>query len=129
MKARGLFQETSTDMSKAYQITLGTSWARFVRDPPADVELLGVISCGSQIGALGLRADGSFVQINGDWVTPMNASRVRRALGPHRLPQAGAVDYPVVPAPAPATPVQVTVRKRRTIVMPTPGATSQMTSV
>jgi hypothetical protein len=109
-------------MTKQYQITLGKDWTRFVHRTPADVELLGVIARGAQVGALGRRADGSYVQINGDWVTPLNTSRVRHTLGHRRVPP-----LPVhrqakpLPAPAPATPVQVTVRKRRTVTLPTLG--------
>jgi hypothetical protein len=107
-----------TDMNKGYQITLGKDWARFVHRRLADVELLGVVTCGAQIGALGQLADGRFVQINGDWVTPLNASRVRRTLGLLRRHQAQPMHHQVARAPAPTTPVEVTVRKRRTVVMP-----------
>jgi hypothetical protein len=132
--ARRLGEEISTSMTKQYQITLGTGWRRFVHDAPADMQMRGVIVSGAQIGALAMQADGSFVQLNGDWATPLNASRVRHALGQRPPPQAAPwsqVAPARTPPTAPATPVQVTVtvRKRRTIVMPTPGATSQMTSV
>jgi len=111
-------------MSKPYYITLGLDWKRFVRVPPADLELLGIIACGAQIGALAMRVDHSFVQLNGDWVTPLKSGRVLRVLGNRLPPQLMFPNRQV--APVPVAPVQVIVRKRRTVVLPMAGATSEM---
>jgi hypothetical protein len=112
-------------MSKAYRITLGMGWKRFVRPPLADLELLGIIACGAQVGALGMRAGHSFIQLNGDRVTPLKARRVLHVLG-GCLPQVMFPHRQV--SPVAAVPVQVTVRKRRTMVIPMAGATSQMSA-
>lgn len=65
-------------------------------------EYLGVIQRGMQVGALALKPDGSYVQVNGSFVQPLNHADVERALtkkaaGPHRQRDVCAeVSAPVV---------------------------------
>jgi len=80
---------------------------RFLPRLASDCQVIGVVQRGWTIGALVWRTDGSYAQVNGDIVQPLNASSVehelrriaggRRALGP-----------------APAAPV-ITVRRRRKV--------------
>jgi hypothetical protein len=120
------------------RITLGRSWQQFVPNPEPGTELLGTLSRGAQVGALARLADGRYVQINGDWVTPLNSARIEHALRSARLlPGASAarsVGRPMEstpeeagPAAAPAAaPVTVHVRKRRAAQLP--GAGSEPTA-
>lgn len=52
-------------------------------------EYLGVIQRGMQVGALALKPDGGYAQVNGSFVQPLKHAEVERALGkkvagPHR---------------------------------------------
>jgi len=87
------------------RIRLGPGWSAFVPQP-VDIRLLGVVQRDLQIGALAQCHDGSYVQINGDVVQPLNRSQVEHAL--RASAQAGP-NVSGTPAPPPA----VTVRKRR----------------
>ena len=60
-------------------IRVGSGWTRFAYEK-AGVELLGVVVHGLEIGALGKLPDGSYVQVNGDVVRTLDASRVELAL-------------------------------------------------
>lgn len=102
--------------AKQYRITLGPGWQRYVKAKPG-VEMLGVICHHYQIGALAKLGDNSYAQLNGDWIAPLNASRVRHALSNLRPAHEGlhvASGRKSVPSSAS---VKVTVRKRRTIQM------------
>lgn len=70
MKAR----KTTTD-----QITLGEGWRQFAF-AQADIELLGVIRRGIEIGALARAKDGTFLQVNGDMRQALNTSRIQALL-------------------------------------------------
>jgi hypothetical protein len=117
------------------RITLGRAWEPYVLGASPDAELLGTVSRGAQIGALARLPDGRYMQINGDWMTPLNGARVEHALRKARnLPRGSraraqppatsdTLHQPVVERPtAPATPVVVRVRKRRVAVLPHPDA-------
>ena len=96
------------------RITVGTRWSLFTY-AREDMELLGTVQRGMQIGALARLPDGSYAQVNGDIMEPLNASRVVFALR-----AAGGSTHAgfVLAAPTkPATPVTVTVKKRRRIVV------------
>jgi len=117
--------------SARLRITLGRSWQPFVPSAEPDTELLGTVSRGAQVGALARLADGSYVQINGDWRTPLNSAKVEHALRAARVLPGGSRPRPRSPAAeidqgAPiaessalaAAPVVVRVRKRRVAVLP-----------
>lgn len=93
-----------------FRIHIGPRWAAFAQERP-DATMLGTVQRGMQIGALALLADGTYAQVNGDIVEPLNASRVRHAM----RSQHGAAP---APRPAAAAPVVVTVKKRRRVVAP-----------
>lgn len=99
-------------MAARMTIRLDTNLQRFTAADHPDLRYLGVVQRGMEVGALALTADGRYVQVNGDIVQELNASRVRAALGPAHTSRIGPS------APAPAAPVVVTVRKRRVAVLP-----------
>ncbi len=69
-------------------VRLGRSeWLRFTYERPVEdgIELLGGITRGARIGALGLKADGTYVQINGDYVGRLPSREVHQAIGRARL--------------------------------------------
>lgn len=104
-------------MSKPYIIRLGPQWAQFTYERE-EFELLGTIQCEAQIGALARQADGTFVQLNGDWTVPLSAARVRAALRQAESRPSAGPRHGARPAkPASAAPV-VVVRKRRRVPQP-----------
>jgi hypothetical protein len=120
----------STNSSRL-RITLGRIWQPFVPSAGPDTELLGTVSRGAQVGALARLPDGRYVQVNGDWMTPLNGAKVEHALRSARVLPGGyrptplasrtkiAGPKPNADTPAlPATPVIVQVRKRRVAVLP-----------
>jgi hypothetical protein len=104
-----------------WHVNLGPTWSRFSR-PRTDLQLLGTIQNGRQIGPLSKLPDGRYVQVNGDVLSPVNTHKVQAAINaamhrPARKPAysptlqaAGAR-----PAAARAAPVTITYRKRRTV--------------
>lgn len=70
--------------SKSYwQVDLGEEhWKRLTHAgwEEQGLRLLGRISRQGQFGALAVASDGSYLQINGDHVTPINRSQVEYAL-------------------------------------------------
>ncbi|MGM9491474.1 hypothetical protein [Ideonella sp. YS5] len=124
-------QRAKSTNSARLRITLGRGWQPFVPSAEPDTELLGTVSRGAQVGALARLADGSYVQINGDWRTPLNSAKVEHALRAARVlpggsrprPRSSANELdaspPVTETPAmAAAPVVVRVRKRRVPVLP-----------
>jgi hypothetical protein len=113
-----------------WYVHLGPGWKRFstTRD---DLALLGTIQNGPQIGALGKLPDGRYVQVNGDVLSPVNTYKVEAAIQaassrPARRPAFSAPPMAAEPEPptasmapaAPAAPVTITFRKRRTVALP-----------
>lgn len=107
-------------MSKkaGWQVRLGREeWARFTyeREEGDGIQLLGSVHRGLQAGALGLMADGQYVQINGDHITPLGAGQIRRALG-KVTPARGPAPYK---RPAQSNrPAPVVVIKKRRVLSP-----------
>jgi hypothetical protein len=68
----------------AWRILLGEHWHRFTSAQP-NLEMLGTVQRGAQIGALARRIDGSYVQLNGDHLgrSPTTWHRELRRTGPH----------------------------------------------
>jgi hypothetical protein len=126
-------QYTSTMTKSQWFVHLGPGWKRFSA-PRTDLELLGTIQHGPQIGALGKLPDGRYVQVNGDVFSPVNTYKVEAAIQaagsrPARRPAFSAPSTAGEPEPptaamapmastAPTTPVTITFRKRRTVALP-----------
>ena len=91
-------------------------WARHTYARPAEdeLELLGSVRRGMQVGALAKTRDGEFVQVVGDFVVPLNKRKIESA-----LTKAGNVDGgPAVRSTnKPAPPPVVTIKRRRIPVM------------
>jgi hypothetical protein len=106
-------------MSKdALKITIGPRWTAFTYERD-DMQLLGTVQRGMQIGALARTPDGNYAQVNGDIVEMLSTSRVLFALrASHGKPAAAPVGQST------AAPTIVTVKKRRRIVAVPPGSSS-----
>ncbi|MBU1361497.1 MAG: hypothetical protein KKC85_02765 [Gammaproteobacteria bacterium] len=96
------------------RIRLGAHWSAFAyaRD---DMELLGTVQRGMQIGALAKLPDNTYVQVNGDILQPLNRSRIEATL---RSTPAARTDRPFMSIPPSAPAPVVTVKKRRRVVVP-----------
>ena len=122
-------------MSKDLSIQLDTNVSVFTMAVHPGYQYLGRIQRGLEVGALALTPQGTYVQVNGSIVTPLNASRVtsslRKLLGrrggsmPGVCPagevegDAAQIEESYTAPAAPATPVTVIVRrKKRTLVRP-----------
>jgi len=91
---------------------------RFVPRVPAGGVLLGVVERGMNIGALARLRDGSFVQVNGDVIQPLNRSQVETALRRTKPARRFDAETAAQAPPADAGAVVVTVkRRRRTVVV------------
>lgn len=100
--------------ANAAQITLGEGWRQFAFDRP-DLEYVGVIRRGIEIGALARNKEGTFLQVNGDMHQALNTSRIQALLRTARTV--------VKPAPVTRQPtaeqraaVAITVKPKRRIV-------------
>ena len=66
-----------------WHVRLGDSeWARFTYARPEGdpLRLLGSVRRGARIGALAVTPERTYVQVNGDYLTPLNNSQIRCAL-------------------------------------------------
>jgi hypothetical protein len=103
-------------MSKL-QIRLGPQGLRYAQ-PGLGFKLLGTVQDGLAIGALAQLDDGSYAQVNGDFLRPLNASRVQFAangklrVAPPTSSEPQQQWEPSPPASTAAKPV-VIVKKRR----------------
>ena len=93
-------------------------WSRFTyaRAPSDPLQLLGSVRRGAQLGALAMTTDERYVQVVGDFVSPLPTGKIVQAIArarrlqpyePYVRPRAAASTAPV--------PV-VTVKRRRTFV-------------
>lgn len=98
-----------TDQTLIY---LGSSGYRFCQSPPDGVKVLGTIQEGQAIGALAQRADGRYVQLNGDFERDLDAAAVETLLARQGWRQSTAESGSAAGAPV------VTVKRRRVPVMP-----------
>ena len=91
-------------------------WARHTYARPAEdeLELLGSVRRGMQVGALAKTRDGEFVQVVGDFIVPLNKRKIETALTKAVSTDAGPAARSVQKA---APPPVVTVKRRRIPVM------------
>ncbi|TWO71504.1 hypothetical protein FN976_11360 [Caenimonas sedimenti] len=85
------------------------------------LSLLGSVERGAAAGGLAVDSGGSYVQLNGDFITPLgNSSQLRRAVeraqrqsrAPYPRPSSASVEGSIS-----VVPPLVIVRKRRTLVV------------
>lgn len=96
------------------QITLGEGWRQFAFDR-ADLEYLGVIRRGIEIGALAKEKDGAFLQVNGDMRQTLNTSRIQALMRSAR-PDTKPAPIARQPSAEQRAAVVVTVKPKRRII-------------
>lgn len=110
-----------------WRVVLGRlAWSRHTYERPQGdaLKLLGSVSKGMQVGALAITADGQYVQVVGDHITPLNTRAVAKAVAnapkePDVFDPAFSRDPPPWRVARKETPAPVViVRKRRVAVMP-----------
>ena len=124
--------ETSTSDSKqlrkphkpGWRVVLGrAAWSRHTHERPEgdELKLLGSVSKGAQVGALAMTAEGEYVQVVGDHLTPLKTKDVAKAVAnapkesnPEFSREASSWSAARKEAPAPV----VILKKRRVAVMP-----------
>src|SRR5690606_1453099 len=99
------------------QITLGDGWRQFASVPRADLEYLGVIRRGMQIGALAKDETGAYWQVNGDMRQALNLSRIQARLRSAKV-RPGKVEVVRQPTSEERAKVVVVVKPKRRVVMP-----------
>lgn len=91
-------------------------WSRYTYARPEGdaLRLLGSVRRGPQMGALAMTEDGQYVQVVGDYVTPLNSSQLTRAMAKAKPEEPS---YPVQRTVARVGPPPVvTIKRRRTYV-------------
>lgn len=66
-----------------WRVTLGRlAWSRHTYERPQGdaLKLLGSVSKGMQVGALAMTAEGQYVQVVGDHITPLNTKEIAKAV-------------------------------------------------
>ena len=100
---------------KNWFVRLGPNeWKPFTYPRPVDAPLLllGSVRRGARIGALAITQDGEYVQVNGDYVSPLGAGQIRQALAKAReRPERLGASAQAAPAPI------VTLKRRRVIML------------
>jgi hypothetical protein len=104
------------------QIITGEVWRQFAF-PQDDIEFLGVIRRGIEIGALAQDKDGAYFQVNGDMRQVLNKSRITALLRSAKVSKA-PVQVVRQPTEAERSAVVVVVKQRRRIVLPDKGSAS-----
>jgi hypothetical protein len=91
-------------------------WMRFTYERPAGhaLQLLGSVTRGPQTGALARDQDGNYVQVNGDYTSPLNSPGLRQAAAAAR----SSSWKPFAPIRQEAARVPVVTVKRRRVVSP-----------
>lgn len=92
-------------------------WSRYTYARPEGdaLRLLGSVKRGPQMGALAMTQDGQYVQVVGDYVTPLNSSQLARAMAKVKPEEP---TYPVQRPLARVGPPPVVVIKRRRTYVP-----------
>ena len=96
------------------RIRLGAHWTAFAY-AREDMELLGTVQRGMQIGALARLPDNTYAQVNGDVIQPLNRSRIEATL---RSTPPARTDRPFMSVPPSGPAPVVTIKKRRRVVAP-----------
>ena len=100
---------------RSLEIRLNGGWT-FFSVGRTDMQMIGTVQDGMQIGALGQKPDGSYLQVNGDMLRPLNTSKVEHALDKVTRNSRGAKAVFTMPAAEPKAPVVVVVKKKRRLV-------------
>lgn len=113
-----------TQRKPVWRVVLGrAAWSRHTYERPegGDLQLLGSVSKGAQIGALAKTVEGEYVQLVGDHLAPLNAKEIARALAKaprESNPEFSRESPPWLVARKESPAPVVIVKKRRVAVMP-----------
>ncbi|MDP2369426.1 hypothetical protein [Rhodoferax sp.] len=98
--------------STKWLVRLGPQeWSRYTYARPSGdpLHLIGSVKRGLQVGALGVTREKQYVQVVGDFVTPLNSSQLARAIAKEQARDPYGAQHLVRAAPAPV----VTIKRRR----------------
>ena len=84
---------------------------RFVPQLGSDAQVLGVVQRGLETGALARLPNGSYVQVNGDILQPLNPTQVETAMRAAQIAPEALGHQPLVLSAAP----RVTVKRRKVL--------------
>jgi hypothetical protein len=101
--------------ANAAQIKLGDGWRQFAFAQP-DLEFIGVIRRGMEIGALAQDKSGAFWQVNGDMRQTLNTSRMTALLKAAK-PETRKAPITRQPSAEQRSAVVVTVKPKRRIIV------------
>lgn len=107
-----------------WRVVLGrTAWSRHTYERPDgdELKLLGSVSKGAQVGALAMTAQGEYVQVVGDHLTPLKTEEIARAVAnapKESHPESSRETPPWIEARKESPAPVVIVKKRRVAVMP-----------
>jgi hypothetical protein len=89
-------------------------WLRFTYERPDDpaLRLLGSVERGPQTGALAVDQDGKYLQVNGDYTSPLNSSQLRKAVATAK--RSSSRPFAIRSQATPHVPV-VTIKRRRVV--------------
>jgi hypothetical protein len=110
-------QRINMTSNSQWSIRLGDNGLRFAQ-PRSGMMVLGTIQRGMQIGALAQLDDGTYVQVNGDVIQSLNASKVKKELRGASGTPARMGAMPVTSRSVSAASVTVVVKKKRRVVIP-----------
>ena len=113
-----------TPLKPGWRVVLGrTAWSRHTYERPEgdELKLLGSVSKGAQVGALAMTAQGEYVQVVGDHLTPLKSEEIAKAVAnapKESNPEFSRETLPWLEARKESPAPVVIVRKRRVAVMP-----------
>lgn len=117
-------EQLLTPRKPGWRVVRGrTAWSRHTYERPEgdDLQLLGSVQKGAQIGALAMTVEGEYVQVVGDQQAPLNTKEIAKALA--KAPRQSNPEFsretpPWMVARKESPAPVVIVKKRRVAVMP-----------
>ena len=113
-----------TPRKPGWRVVLGkTAWSRHTYERPEgdDLTLLGSVRKGAQVGALAMTAEGEYVQVVGDHLSPLKTKEIAKAVAhapKESNPEFSRETLPWLEARKESPAPVVIVKKRRVAVMP-----------
>jgi len=95
-------------------------WPRFTYERPAgdQLQLIGSVKRGQQVGALGMIENNQYVQVVGDHITPLNNFQIKRAVENARPIEHVSAFQPGERTTLHAAPPPIVIIKKRRIFTP-----------
>jgi hypothetical protein len=93
-------------------------WRRHTYERPQEPELrlLGSVPCDALVGALAVTREGQYLQINGDYFSPLDTSELRAAVDEALRSRDSSNDWRAEAPRSAAVPAPVIVVKRRRVI-------------